>query len=54
MQNLIHPDTQKEIIRIIAKIVKLIKKEICKENKKDELLGNSNRSDSSSNNSSTH
>jgi len=42
MANLINPDTQKEIIRIIAKIVKLIKKEICKEDKKKDELDNNN------------
>jgi len=42
MQNLIHPDTQKEIIRIISKIVKLIKKEICKEDKNKDELDNNN------------
>ena len=54
MQKLIHPDTQKEIIRIIAKIVKIIKKEICKETKKDELDSCDHRSNSGSNNSCTH
>jgi hypothetical protein len=43
MRNFISPDTQKQIIRILAKITKIIKKEICKEDKKkDELDHNNN------------
>jgi hypothetical protein len=42
MLNLMNPETQKAIIRIVAKITKIIKKEICKEDKKKDELDNNN------------
>jgi len=34
MHNLIHPDTKKELIKLIEKLVKIIKKEICGDKQK--------------------